>query len=239
MFQVAQFSSLWWSEAFGPETQTYFESVDSTQTQAREHMTSECSNHGHLFVANTQTSGKGRGENTWDSPPADTSFMASILQRMPSPPQPILTPLFGWAVYKALNEAFPGNNFSIKAPNDIYLNDKKVAGLLLDSMSQGSDNWVVFGLGINVFSSPDLEISTSLEEEGVNVTEEAWEIFLRTLSSDLTVANQMSLNKEIKAQYIKVIVKGLKNWSGNYIKNITPTGDIILEDETVVSWRNL
>jgi len=239
MFNVAEFSSSWWSDAFGPETQTYSQSIDSTQLQAKGHLHLECSNHGHLFIAETQTAGKGRGHNEWTSPSEGASFMGSILQRLPNPPQPILTPLFGWAVYKALNEAFPKANFSIKAPNDIYLNDKKVAGLLLDSLSQGEDNWVVFGLGLNVFASPELDIASSLTEEGIEIDEDSWSIFLRVLSTDLTVANQMSLNKELKAPFIKEITKGLKNYSQNFIKTLNSNGDLILEDETVISWRDL
>ena len=239
MFNVAHFSSSWWSEAFGPETLTFTERIESTQSQAKAHMLYECSNHGHLFISVHQTGGKGRGSKTWKSPEKGSAFLGSILQRMPSPPQPILTPLFGWAVHKTLNEAFSNANFSIKAPNDIYLNDKKVAGLLIDSLSQGNNNWVIFGLGVNVFNSPNISIATSLSEEGIDVNESSWSIFLKVLSTNLTLANQMSLNKELKPQFIKEITRGLKNFSENYVKTLTPNADLILEDETLVSWRDL
>jgi len=239
MFNVAQFTGSWWSDAFGPDTITYSESTSSTQTLAKENLSNECSNHGHLFVTSKQSQGRGRGENTWTSPPNGTSFLGSILQRIPGPPQHIITPLFGWAVYKALGEAFPNSNFSIKAPNDIYLNDKKVAGLLLDSLSQGEEHWLVYGLGLNVFDSPDVELASSLKEEGLEVDEDSWSIFLRVLSADLTVVNQMSLNQELKPQFIKEITKGLKNYPKNYIKTLTPTADLIIDDKRIISWREL
>lgn len=240
MFNVAQLSGAWWSDAFGPETITYFEETGSTQSQAKNELSKECSNHGHLFITSDQSKGRGRRENTWTSPKKGSSFLGSILQRVPSPPQPILTPLFGWAVYKSLSEAFPQTSFSIKAPNDIYLNEKKVSGLLLDSVSQGEEHWLIYGLGINVFESPtEISHATSLIEEGVKVDEDTWSIFLRVLSTNLTVANQMSLNQELKPQYVKELLKGLKSYSENYIKTLSPNSDLILEDDRVISWRDL
>ena len=239
MFNVAQITNSWWSDAFGPETVSYSQSTKSTQSDAKTGIAKECSNHGHLFITYDQTEGRGRGSNTWTSPTEGSSFLGSIVQRLPSPPQPIITPLFGWALYKALTESFPTGDFSIKAPNDIYLNNKKVAGLLLDSLSQGEDHWIIFGLGLNVFNSPDLDFTTSLKEEDIKIDEESWSVFLRRISENLTVANQMSLNKELKPKYIIEITKGLKNYSENYTKTLTPTADLILEDDSVISWRDL
>ena len=239
MFNVAQLSGSWWSDSFGPETVTSLETTSSTQSLAKENLKNECSNCGHLFITSEQQRGKGRRENTWTSPPLGTSFLGSVLQGVPKPPQPILTPLFGWAVFKSLCEAFPSGNFSIKAPNDIYIDDKKVAGLLLDSLSQGDEHWIIFGLGVNVFASPELDIASSLKEAGLTINEETWSVFLRVLSADLTVANQMSLNQELKPQFIKEITKGLKNYKFNHVKTLNPNADLILEDDHVISWREL
>lgn len=239
MFDVAQLTNSWWSDAFGPETVSFSKTTKSTQTDAKAGLSKECFNHGHLFIASDQTEGRGRGTNTWISPKEGSAFLGSIVQRLPNPPQPILTPLFGWALYRALTESFTNEEFSIKAPNDIYLNDKKLAGLLLDSLSQGDENWIIFGLGLNVFNSPDLDIATSLKEENIEVNEESWSMFLRRLSENLTVANQMSLNKELKPKFIKEITKGLKSYGENYTKTLTPTADLVLEDDRVISWRDL
>ena len=253
MFDVAILSNAWWSSSFGNETSTYLKTTKSTQIDAKNNLTKECSNHGHLFTTSNQTHGKGRGLNTWITPSEGSTFLASFLHRLPSPAQPILTPLFGWAVYKSLNETFKESKntfqFSVKAPNDIYLNDKKVAGLLLDSLSQGDENWIVFGLGLNVFDSPtaknEIEAnklaysSTSLKEEALEVDEKTWTQFLEKLSTHLTVASQMSLNTELEQATVKELLKALKKFKHNKIKNLTPSGDLELEDKTIIPWRSL
>ena len=54
----------------------------------------------------------------------------------------------------------------------------------------------------------------------------------------------MSLNKDLKPSFIKEITKGLKNYSENEddeidIKTLSPNADLILDNETIVSWKDL
>ena len=66
-----------------------------------------------------------------------------------------------------------------------------------------------------------------------------WSHFLEKLSTHLTVASQMSLNSEIDAGTVKELLKALKKFKFNKIKNLLPNGDLELEDRTLVPWRSL
>ena len=82
---------------------------------------------------------------------------------------PFITQLAACSIYKALNEM--GVDISIKWPNDIILNDKKICGILCE-MSCEIDylSYVVAGIGINMkkvdFEEGLEKIATSLEQEG-------------------------------------------------------------------------
>ena len=69
--------------------------------------------------------------------------------------QPTLSPLVGLALYKACSGTWPFLNWNLKAPNDLYISNKKVAGLLIETVTQGDDIRLLVGLGLNVLATPD------------------------------------------------------------------------------------
>ena len=83
-----------------------------------------------------------------------------------------ITSIAGASVVKALNKL--GINATIKWPNDIIINNKKVAGILTELSSENDKiNYIVLGIGINVkttdFSQEISEIATSLYKEGYKI----------------------------------------------------------------------
>jgi BirA family biotin operon repressor/biotin-[acetyl-CoA-carboxylase] ligase len=114
--------------------------------------------HGTLVQALSQTAGRGRLNRQWVSP-AGNLYMSVILR-------PQVTAVRGTelgfvaslAVADAISE-FVANPRAVrlKWPNDVLLNDAKLAGILLET-ELGPDNllaWVVLGIGINIVSKPD------------------------------------------------------------------------------------
>ncbi|HET7543850.1 MAG TPA: biotin--[acetyl-CoA-carboxylase] ligase [Polyangiaceae bacterium] len=107
--------------------------------------------HGSVFVADEQNAGRGRRGNTWLAAPGE-SLLFSVLLR---PKLEVwhcsaLTLAVGLALRDAvaphLNDA-P----RLKWPNDLYVNDKKLAGILVESQLQGDRlQAVVVGIGLNV-----------------------------------------------------------------------------------------
>ena len=116
-----------------------------------------------LYLTEFQTAGRGRGSNSWLSSESGSSLLSSWSYQLESAPLPLNTVRLGLALCKAVSSAWPYLPWSLKAPNDLYLGDKKVAGLLVESISQGSMNRWVVGLGMNIFSYPaGLPTATSL-----------------------------------------------------------------------------
>jgi BirA family transcriptional regulator, biotin operon repressor / biotin---[acetyl-CoA-carboxylase] ligase len=101
-----------------------------------------------LFLTQQQTAGRGRGSNVWWSAPGALTF--SLLVNTPSDPR--LALVTGVAVCEALAACFAEGIFALKWPNDVYLNQRKVCGILVESPAQ-SGRRTIIGVGINVNNS--------------------------------------------------------------------------------------
>jgi BirA family transcriptional regulator, biotin operon repressor / biotin---[acetyl-CoA-carboxylase] ligase len=94
--------------------------------------------HGALVTAAAQTAGRGRQGRTWSAPPGRALLMSLVL-RAPDRMLPL-------AAAVAVAEA-AGEHASIKWPNDVLLDGRKVAGVLVEARPQ--ENWAVLGIGVN------------------------------------------------------------------------------------------
>jgi len=126
----------------------YFDSVNSTQEQAMK-MAQDPKNNGALVIAQSQTEGKGRAGRKWISPKG--GIWLSIILR-PEFDVSMVT-LFPIASALALSNAIE-KCFKIKPelkwPNDITIQGKKVAGILVDaSLESNKIENIVLGIGIN------------------------------------------------------------------------------------------
>lgn len=143
-----------WEITQGLKTKTigrqafYFDSIDSTQIQAIK-MASDSKNNGAIIIAKKQTGGKGRVNRRWFSP--NGGIWLSIILH-PKFDISMIT-LFPIASATALCYAME-KSFDIKPelkwPNDITLNGKKVAGILVDAALESNKiESIVLGVGIN------------------------------------------------------------------------------------------
>jgi len=126
------------------------DAVDSTNLQACR-FGDDGESEGLVIVADQQSSGKGRVGRRWESP-SGVNLYASILLRPAILPfdAPKLTFLSAVAVCRAILSV-TGLRATVKWPNDVLLNGRKVAGLL-NEMSAETDrvNYVVLGIGVNL-----------------------------------------------------------------------------------------
>ena len=145
-------------------------SVPSTQIIGHQ-LAADDANHGTVIIADEQTRGKGRMNRTWHSA-KDQGIWMSIILRPKIPPvhAPQITLLAATVLADVISE-FDLKPL-IKWPNDVYLNNKKVAGILTEMRAeQDQINYLILGIGINVNNSiqffPDdiKEIATSLKIE--------------------------------------------------------------------------
>ena len=116
----------------------HLRAVGSTNDRARE-LAIAGAPHGTLVTAAEQSAGRGRQGRTW-SAPAGHALLMSLLVRDP----PRLIPLIA-AV--AVAETV-GDVATIKWPNDVQVDGRKVAGILVEGRPQ--ERWAVVGIGLNV-----------------------------------------------------------------------------------------
>jgi BirA family biotin operon repressor/biotin-[acetyl-CoA-carboxylase] ligase len=108
--------------------------------------------HGSTWVAEVQTSGRGRRGRTWVSPPGE-GLLFSVLVRLTCAPSalPPIALVAGLAVQEAVSRAAPGADVRCKWPNDVVVGGRKLAGVLVEAVTVGSRvEAVVIGVGINV-----------------------------------------------------------------------------------------
>ncbi|QDK38544.1 biotin synthetase [Bdellovibrio sp. NC01] len=173
---------------------SYHASIESTNTLAKEEAFHESMLQESLclYVTDSQTAGRGRGKNSWIHDQVGSALLSSWSYLLNVKPQPTLACLVGLAVYRACSTTWPFLQWNLKAPNDIYIGDKKVAGILLENVVQGNDVRLIIGLGFNVTASPEaVTTSTSLLEElppGAPLLGQDYLAFLDRLLFELTDA---------------------------------------------------
>lgn len=149
--------------------------------------------HGTVIVAEEQTEGVGRQGHSWHSEPGAGLYL-SIILRMQLPPDvlPILTMALGLAVQEAVNE-FAEVSCDLRWPNDVLLNEKKMAGAMIQ---QPQKKVLVAGIGINV---NHVQFPEDLRELATSLRIETGKEFAKEPLLDLVVAKSM-LNAEILAR---------------------------------------
>jgi len=98
-------------------------------------------------TAGAQTAGRVRQGRSWTTPPGRALLMSLVVRR-DAPPLPTLPLAVAVAVAGAC-----GTDAMIKWPNDVLMDDRKVAGILVEGRPQ--HGWAVLGIGINVALSPE------------------------------------------------------------------------------------
>lgn len=107
---------------------------------------------GQVMFAECQTAGRGRRDNRWITPRGkDLMFSLLLRPEVPMALWPRFTTLAALALCKAVEQELPLQP-RIKWPNDLYVNDKKVAGLLAEAVVTSQGAALVLGIGLNVNS---------------------------------------------------------------------------------------
>jgi BirA family transcriptional regulator, biotin operon repressor / biotin---[acetyl-CoA-carboxylase] ligase len=128
----------------------HYRQVGSTNDQALL-LAAQGAEHGTIVVAEEQTKGRGRMQRSWFSP-VGLGIYVSVILRSPLPVQeaPQSAMVAGLSLVKALREDY-GLQATIKWPNDVLVEGKKLVGILADMQSdQDFTRFMVIGMGINV-----------------------------------------------------------------------------------------
>ncbi len=122
--------------------------VSSTMDAARS-MAMNGTEEGTVVVAEEQTGGRGRLSRRWLAP-TGSSILLSVVLKPPMEKLTALNMVAALAVVQAIERA-TGLAATIKWPNDVLIDGKKVCGILLETdIARDKVNWVIVGLGLNV-----------------------------------------------------------------------------------------
>lgn len=127
-----------------------YKKVDSTNDIAYS-LAEKGMKEGAVILADEQTKGRGRLGRSWSSPPKAGIYLSCILRPILAPNEiPRITLLAAVALAKAIRE-LTGLSATIKWPNDILINNKKICGILTEMKAeQDKVNFVIVGIGVNV-----------------------------------------------------------------------------------------
>ena len=133
----------------------WFSEIDSTNTHARRQLAEGFQRWPALWVADKQTAGRGRTTRQWWSP--EGCLMLSLVvdqEHVPSDSTlwPQLSLVAGVAAARAVEIEVPQVDVKLKWPNDLYIDGRKLAGILVEAVPRANDGRMVFvvGIGLNV-----------------------------------------------------------------------------------------
>ena len=141
-----------WPQGYGLKT---FDVIDSTNEEARR--MALAGEAGPVWItADRQSAGRGRRGRAWDSP--NGNLAATLLLRPGKPPGE--TAQLSFVAALAASDMVQSHTVharvAVKWPNDILADERKIAGILLESASGGGRlDWLAVGIGINLAEHPD------------------------------------------------------------------------------------
>ncbi len=191
-----------------------------------------------LYLASHQTSGRGRAKNNWLDTGAGESLLSTWSFEAKRPPQAITGPRVGLALFTAAKKSWPQLNWSLKAPNDLYLDGLKVAGLLIETVSNGSAHRMVIGLGLNILNHPrSFTNATHLAESlGHRPSEAEWFRFLDELKAQFLEAVADASRPELTTtvRFELMLALNANSARAYTVQDISPSGDIVHEVDALL-----
>ncbi len=227
----------------------HIDETDSTNRWLRE--TSIPERAGNLVVVTDfQTAGKGCGTNSWESERGKNLTFSMLIHptELPANRQFHITEVVSVALCKTL-AAYVSNKVEIKWPNDIYVGDNKICGILIENRLQGNvivDSIIGIGLNVNqtVFRS-DAPNPVSLRQlTGKELAlEEVLGAFLKQFSAEYEGESSVSdyrrlLYRRGKRSRYKDMTGRYTNGAGETsiftatLKDVEADGQLLLEDES-------
>ncbi|MBK9984741.1 MAG: biotin--[acetyl-CoA-carboxylase] ligase [Saprospiraceae bacterium] len=203
-----------------------YETLDSTNKESQRLLVSGQKLHGSAILALDQTEGRGQYGRSWFSEPGNHLAISIILQPdyMLVEDLPLLSLKTSIAVVRSLSFFAPELKPLIKWPNDIYVGNLKLAGILIEnSISSSKVQHSIIGIGMNVNESAfpsDLPNPISL----FLLTDRKFEI--------------IPLGEKLKEEMMKVLDEPIEKWKPEYDQLIYGLGiqkDFELNGKNVIA----
>ena len=219
------------------------EEIPSTNDYANQ-LALDNNEHGLVVVAALQTQGKGQRGNVWESKSGENLLFSILLKPsfLKVQRQFLLSKVAALAVCKTISTYLP--DVTIKWPNDIYVGNEKIAGILIEnSFSSSTLNTSVVGIGVNVNQvdfSDDLPNPTSLTwQTGIKYNLEETLLLICQAFDTYYQQLEMGETEHINAEYFDLLYrrKGYNKYvaKGESFKarifGVRESGELVLETE--------
>lgn len=157
----------------------YVEETPSTQDTAVQ-LIRGGAEEGLLVLAESQTSGRGRLGRAWFSPPGTGIYMSLVVQpKVPHRYVPQLTIVAATALCRVLRR-LTQLDIRLKWPNDLYVSDRKICGILIESLAEAGPARFILGTGLSV-----------------NIRQEQFPDWLQDKATSLLAASGRSWEREV------------------------------------------
>lgn len=147
----------------------YFKEVSSTQDHAAQ-LARQGTPQGTVVIAEEQTKGRGRMGRSWHSPAGLNLYMTIVLRpSIPIVEVPRLSLVAGIGLAEAVSQFAPGI-VALKWPNDLWLRERKAAGIIAEAITDRNNqlDCVLLGIGVNVNLKPS-EIPQELRSKATSI----------------------------------------------------------------------
>ena len=196
----------------------YFEEIDSTQNFA-EQIALDGKENGTIVIAEKQTAGKGRLDRKWTSPKGGIWFSLIIHPKFDVSTSTLVPIAGAVALAKAIKNTL-NIDVSVKWPNDITLNGKKVAGMLVDASFQANNiDYLILGIGIN------FDIDAKKIEKRLSKSANFYGVNSLRKKDDSTPPK--ILLREFLVQFEKILIQLNKGEKAKIVKEWTKKADKI------------
>lgn len=219
----------------------------STNNYAVELLTKERPSEGFVVVASHQTKGKGTDTNSWESEiNKNLTFSVILYPDFAADQQFILNKAISLGIYNFLKTELPQSPVSIKWPNDIYIGDKKVCGILIQNSIIGFKfEYVVVGIGLNVnqeifISDAPNPVSLKMITKKDYDLDEVLDKLLNSIFQKYSLVQQ-NQGRLIENEYYQAMYR-LMEWQQYKINNVpvtaritgtSPYGQLLLQTQTL------
>jgi BirA family biotin operon repressor/biotin-[acetyl-CoA-carboxylase] ligase len=215
--------------------------VDSTNNYVAKLLSSGNLAHGTVILAETQTAGKGQRGNSWVSS-SGKQFTASIYLETAflSVEDSVALNMMVALSVKACIASFLKDEVHIKWPNDILVNDKKIAGILIETqIAAGKVKGAICGIGINLVPELDEKTSTNLTDLS-GKTQEPFVVldallpvlnanFQQLKAGDFAELKSNYLAKLWRLNQLQNVIVGDNEIKTGKIIGVTNSGDLIFQ----------
>ena len=199
--------------------------------------------YGDIIVADKQTDGHGRFDRKWVSDSEENVYLTIVLGDIGNFS---VIPLYTAVVLVRVLESL-GVKANIKWPNDILVDNKKTGGILAQNSFQGSNSFVVVGVGLNISLSEEEKVKIgvpviSLQEIGVNVSKDSFiKVFLDRFFNDLekfvnqgfsSIKDEYEFNSSLIGK--QITVKCSKNELIGKVVGFSEIGELLLQENNQI-----